>query len=145
MTENRHVGNPIEIVPLNAEREGHEYDSLKQTLPEIEGLSNETATRLTDAICEAIYGGAPMAFAGGYAFERKGYLNVDRIGGPRNPSYSSDNDDLIFQITVRVPRDFTVLEAVEADVAKLREAERKAREFEIDAQIAQLQAAKRAL
>lgn len=38
-----------------------------------------------------------------YAYERHGHMDLDRFGGARNNSYSSERDDLVIQVTVRIP------------------------------------------
>jgi len=35
-------------------------------------------------------------------YNRKGFMSYDEVGGTKNPSYSSETDDLIIQVTVRV-------------------------------------------
>ena len=37
-----------------------------------------------------------------YVYDRKGYMNFDAVGGPRNLSYGRKSDDMILQLTVRV-------------------------------------------
>lgn len=40
----------------------------------------------------------------GQVYDRKGFINSDTFGGRRNPSYSHEQDDIVIQYTVRVPR-----------------------------------------
>lgn len=38
-----------------------------------------------------------------HVYGRKGYMETDTFGGRRSASYSSGNDDVVLQVTVRVP------------------------------------------
>jgi hypothetical protein len=80
-----------------------------------------------------------------HAYDRKGYMELDTLGGHRNPSYPSPTDDLILQLTMRIKHPSSgygrtpeamqtakALEALETRVKEINtEKERKALEAEI--------------
>lgn len=121
---------------------GYDYESLKQDIPVIEDASS-VATLLASTIAMAFDRGAPVGFAAAHVYERKGYLSYDALDGQRNTAYGSDDDDVLLQITVRVPHT-----EVEEDIIPILKAERAKREElalqkqkdELDAKIAALQA-----
>lgn len=65
-----------------------------------------------------------------FPYERKGWLETDPIVGPHNASYNTDKDEVLVQVTVRIPRTdlFNKFEAtlIEEDELKREEAARAA-------------------
>lgn len=79
-------------------------DNLPETLY-LPNLPDEAFDKAFEALGQAVASGritAKSAVAG-YLYERKDDLSTDRFGGKRNPSYGGPTDDMILQITVRVP------------------------------------------
>ena len=131
-----------------------EYSDIPSDVPEIKAPSQELASKIFELVSEAAEGGEFMGLRGGHAYRRHGYLCVDTLGGPRNPSYGSSDDDVVLQITVQVSesdaREIVALASEEAAVraeAALRaeEAALEAQRQSIDAQIADLQARREGL
>lgn len=127
---------------------GYAADSIRQDLHEIESKSPEVAQAIFDSISKAVAGGAPVAFAGGHCFERKGWLSIDELGGERNyGSYRSERDDVLLQLTVRVS--WSEAEAVISALTEEKRAEAElkaeARRMELDLMIARLQAEREGL
>lgn len=120
---------------------GFAYDGIRQDLAEIPTESQEIARDIIELIHHEALDGAPIAFAGAHAYERKSFLVLDRFGGERN-SYGSTSDDVLLQITVRVsqPRAKQLIAKVAEERIAQEEAKAIAKRAEIDAQIARLQA-----
>lgn len=82
----------------------------------------------------------------GFIYERKDATSVDYLGGPRNSSYGHASDDVLLQVTVRVPGSrvkeliakAAVAQEAEDEAARLealaaKEREREAIDLEIEA------------
>lgn len=79
-----------------------------------------------------------------YAFNRKGYLFIEPLGTlERNASYSSDNDHIILQLTLRMPnpKNRSGLDAIADLEGKANEHYREAARAALTAQIAADEAA----
>jgi len=114
-------------------------------LPEATELQGREILKLI-ATAESL--GAPIAFAAGHVYSRKGFLAEDPLGKvgdeSRNRSYGSDSDDVLLQVTVRLPQSLAndLIEDV-SEKAKLQG--RSAKRAELDARIAELEAERAAL
>lgn len=137
----------IEIVKFQDPSDYEGYGAIRQDLSEINTDSQSIAREIIELVHSEALEGAPVAFAGVHAYNRKGYLSLDPLGGSRNPHYSSRTDDVILQITVRV--DYAKAQKIVAAVGEERiareEAKAAAKRAEIDEQIARLQAQREAL
>lgn len=83
-----------------------------------------------------------------YVYDRNDHFATDPFGGKRNTSYASDNDDVIVQLTMRIPNPkgyaaLTRLVNLEnAIVQETKEAERQALKADIAAEDAEAERAK---
>jgi hypothetical protein len=81
-----------------------EYDNLPDEMT-VDALGDELFFTGLAALANAA--GSKHALAKeikiAYAYDRKGYMALDTFGGHRNAAYSSVDDDIILQVTVRVP------------------------------------------
>jgi capsule polysaccharide export protein KpsC/LpsZ len=78
-----------------------------------------------------------------YAYDRKGYMELDTFGGRRNPAYSSVDDDIVIQVTVRVHHPSQVgrdLESLKALEKLLREQNEDAERTRLEAELVQAEA-----
>jgi len=57
-------------------------------------------------------------------YNRKGYMSYDEVGGTKNPSYSSETDDLIIQVTVRV--DYSDFKHIDSFLARVNDYKQEA-------------------
>lgn len=82
----------------------YETDNLPEEIPGQE-FPEELIPLAVDAVHEAIESQNIRVQEAKvvYAYDRKGWLTMDTVGGSRNPSYASDVDDMIIQLTVRIP------------------------------------------
>lgn len=137
----------VKFKDISDSNSGYFHDGIRQDLEPIETGSQDIAREIIELVHSEALSGASVAFAGAHAYERKGYLAVDAIGGHRNPSYSSRTDDVLLQITVRVDYDRAqkIVVAVGEERIAQEEAKAAAKRAEIDAQIARLQAQREAL
>ena len=80
------------------------YDNLPDELPSA-ALPPELFGDAQAALNEALNSGLALAqeIKVAYVYERHGNMSFDAIAGKRNASYCSDNDDMVIQMTVRVP------------------------------------------
>lgn len=112
----------------------YEYDNLPDSIyadPVPDELFSDVFAIITEAIQDdhAIVAEAKAV----HVYDRKGYLESDEFGGKRNPSYSSSTDDVVLQVTVRVPHPSTFrrgmesLEALEQKIQNLNTAEERRR------------------
>lgn len=117
------------------ESDGYDSYAVLQNVDPIADLDVGTAVELISIASEAALSGEPVVVAGGHCYERKGYLTQDPLGGHRNTSYGRPNDDVILQITVRVP-----FSAVKASVEKIQGTRLQAEIEATEAQIAATEA-----
>lgn len=122
-----------------------EYDYYNLPAPEEMGYKNplpeEMFSAALAAVVEAVDAGEVKVaeVRAAYAYKRKYELFLDNMGSPRNPSYSSDDDDIVLQFAVRVrnPKnrpELAKLAELEHDVTEAAEkAERERLEAEIAA------------
>ena len=125
----------------------YEYDNLPDELEFIEALPDAMFADAQAAFNQAMTSGEVLAQRAkiAYAYDRKGYLTTDTFGGDRRPSYTSSDDDLIIQLTIRVrsphshwnKNTLPLLIDLEAGVA---EAKREAKRAELEAEIAAAEA-----
>lgn len=103
------------------------------------------------AFVEAVESGDAIAYEAkaAYISNRKMHMNFDGFGKPRNASYSSKTDDILLQLSIRIPNQYNTTsfpktEALAKNVAEFAlAAERSALEVSIaadEAAIAQAQA-----
>lgn len=137
----------VKFKDISDPESGYFHDGLCQDLAPIETESQDIAREIIELVHSEALSGASVAFAGAHAYERKGYISLDAIGGHRNPSYSSPTDDVILQVTVRVNYDRAreIVAAVGEERSAREEAKAAAKRAEIDEQIARLQAQREAL
>lgn len=148
MTESH---SPIEIAEKVDTLGGHwfSYNTINTDLKEIETTSEDLVREIIElAASETLNESAPVIIAGAHVYDRKGYHSQDDLAsGRRNTSYGSKENDVVLQVTVRVPyrKVSRIVEALEEErIAREEVAAQKKRE-EIDAQIARLQAEREAL
>lgn len=137
----------FDIRKLIERTDNPDYFDLLKDVPSIEEPSQELAGKIFELVSSAAEKNFPLGLAGGHVYTRKGYLNIDVLGGTRNPSYASASDDVLLQITVQVPAKQAqelielAATAIEDRAAAALKAEREALELrrsEIDSQIAAL-------
>lgn len=78
-----------------------------------------------------------------HVYDRHGQMTLDKFGGDRNASYGRDSDDVIIQLTVRVPHPLTTpfdLDRLTALEEKLTEHYLAAKTTKLEAEIAQAEA-----
>lgn len=135
----------INIVPLTPN--GAEDNYASEAIPlegyhEIENLTPEFAEEIVDNMFKlAKDGETPVALAGGRVYLRKGYLQTDALG--EDPSaYACVSDDIVLQMTVRVPAWKVEELQLRAEVERKRKQEeaRNERIQAVDAEIAELEA-----
>lgn len=120
----------------------YEYDNLPEAL-EAEAMPEELFDEVLLALNEALKSGEALAVEAKavHVYDRKGYLNADSFIGHQNPSYRSKTDDIILQVTVRVPNPLTRrgenLKAVTALEESANEYAQRAEKARLEAELAQ--------
>lgn len=116
----------------------YEYDNLPYAL-EAEALPAEMFGAAQLAFVEAMSSGLAMAMEAKavHAYDRKGYLEVDSFIGHQNPAYRSETDDVILQLTIRIPNPKTIRGESLSHTTALEDA---ATEYDQRAERARLQA-----
>lgn len=73
-----------------------------------------------------------------HVYDRNGYMEADAFGGHQNPSYRGETDDVVLQLTVRVPhpKSYGVADKLNAIV----DLEEQATEHALNAEKARLEA-----
>lgn len=81
-----------------------DYHNLPDEL-NVEALPVEMFEEAFAAFSDAVLSGRCVAreIKAAYVYGRKGFMEADALGGKRNASYSSAADDVVFQVTVRIP------------------------------------------
>lgn len=71
----------------------------------------------------------------GHAYDRKSEVQVDTLGGHRNPSYGRENDDVVLQVTILVTPEAAaeLITSTKTHYADVAEAKRLAELAAIDA------------
>lgn len=113
-------------------------------------LSNELFTQGMAALKEVMESDEVQAqeIKIAYVYDRNDHFATDPFGGKRNTSYASDNDDVIVQLTMRIPNPkgyaaLTRLVNLETAIAQeALEAERHELEMDIAAEDAEAARAK---
>jgi hypothetical protein len=87
----------------------YEYDNLPYAL-EAAALPEEMFDAAQTAFVQAMGSGLALKMEAKavHAYERKGYLDVDSFIGHQNPAYRSETDDVILQLTIRIPNPKTI-------------------------------------
>lgn len=82
----------------------YEYDNLPDTLI-YQPVDEALRMAAWNLLHEVIRDGDELAWdvRAAHAYDRKGLMNLDPIGGPRNTAYGSEQDDVVLQLSVRVP------------------------------------------
>lgn len=82
----------------------YDYNNLPQEL-NVEPLPNEMVADVRAAINEVLEYGITSAseVKAAYVYKRKGQMGFTKFGEQGNPHYASESDDIIMQLTVRVP------------------------------------------
>lgn len=116
----------------------YEYNNLPEAL-EGEALPEEFFADAQNAFIQASNSGLAVALEAKafHAFDRKGYLDTNSFVGFQNPSYRSNTDDVILQLTIRIPNPATIRGESLSDVSAL---EGKAAEYRVKAQREKLEA-----
>lgn len=116
----------------------YEYANIPDNFEMIEPLPDDMVSEGVRLIKSARESGLLMAqeVKIAHLYDRKGYATMDTFGGQRNVSYSSDNDDVVIQVTVRIqnPQMFAGLQSLgnilierKAEAARLAKEAEKAR------------------
>lgn len=140
---------PLNIVPLlTGSVPNYSSTGVLQSvapLPEVTELEGREILKL---IAAADSLGAPIAFAAGHVYSRRGFLMEDPLGKigdeRRNRTYGSDSDDVLLQVTVRLPQ--SLADGLIEDVSeRAKSGSREAKRAELDGRIAELEAERAAL
>jgi hypothetical protein len=122
----------------------YEYSNLPNELS-AEALPEELFPAALEAITEALESDYALGVEARavHVYDRKGYMNDDSFIGHQNPAYRSTTDDVVLQLTVRIPNPKTVRGGLEA-TARLEELaeeyDRRAEEARLNAELAQAEA-----
>lgn len=115
----------------------------QHTVPELQdGIASDEL--LLGALTSALAVADPenVEWGAAHVYLRKNSWSMDRIGGDRNESYGSLNDDIVLQVTVRVSSDNPAIEELVDQITRgARLADLEALEHEQD----QINAAQAAL
>jgi hypothetical protein len=115
----------------------YEYDNLPDelnidALPET--MFDEAHAAFTQALESGLLEAKEVKVA--YVYDRKGYLTADAFGGQRNAAYGSETDDVVIQMTIRVPNPNNR----QAELSKLAALEKTIVEQNLNAERAKLEA-----
>lgn len=86
-------------------------DSLYEDVPEpVSYLPNDVAPDVANLLLSVLQNGVITGanVAAGQVYDRKGHLESDQLGAPRNLSYASSDDDYYVSLTVRIPNYYLV-------------------------------------
>lgn len=121
----------LDLVPTNAQQLS-------------EHLSPKTSESIFTKLQEAVLNGHPAVANAFYAYDRKGYISTTPVGGELNSSYGSPYDDVVLQITVRIPgnemKNNDLIYEITGEAVRSEAALLKEQREEIDRQIEELQA-----
>lgn len=123
----------------------YEYDNLPDAL-EAAALPEEMFADVQAAFTQAMESGLAVATEAKavHVYDRKGYLNADSFIGHQNPSYRSETDDVILQMTIRIPNPKTIrgesLSAITALEDRTANYTLEAERARLEAEIAQAEA-----
>jgi predicted ribosome quality control (RQC) complex YloA/Tae2 family protein len=121
----------------------YEYDNLPEEL-NVEALPEELFKEGIDAFTQALASDALEAkeIKIAYVYDRKGYINVDAFAGKRKTGYSSESDDVVIQVTLRVrnPKHRAELSNFVTLGEHITERNLKAERARLEAEIAQAEA-----
>jgi hypothetical protein len=122
-----------------------DYDNLPEEIG-FEPLPAELVGTVATAIAQALRSNLSLAAEAKavYVYERKGYMEIEPLGKKRNSPYGSIDDDIVLQLTVRIPSPTTVdagaLGVVQSLEARIYEHTLETQRKAIQAQIAQAEA-----
>ena len=73
--------------------------------PETNPIPKDVWAEAVDLVMNSFYDNSSISHVvtGGHAYDRKGYVTVDDLGGPRNESYGYDDDDVLLSVSVQLP------------------------------------------
>lgn len=117
----------------------YEYDNLPEAL-EAEAMPVVMFAKVLAALEEAVASGETLAAEAKavHVYDRKGYLNADSFIGHQNPSYRTKRDDVVLQVTVRIPNPLRA--SLNGKLAKTAALEESAKEYMEQAEKARLEA-----
>lgn len=100
----------------------YEDDNLPYAL-EAEAMPAEMFVNVQAAFMQALESGQVLNSEAKavHVYNRKGYLEADSFVGPQNPSYRHETDDVILQMTIRIPNPKTVFGKSMGEVTALEE------------------------
>lgn len=118
----------------------YDDNNLPENMEMVQAVPNGLFPDACEAFNEAMGSGEVEAFEAkvAYAYDRKGYISLDSVGGPRNKSYGSDTDDIVIQLTLRVrnpKRLRTTIPALETFESKVIETNRQAEIAKLEAEV----------
>lgn len=120
----------------------YEYDNLPDELRE-EAMPEEMFPEVLAAFHQALESGLALATEAKavHVYDRKGYMEADSFIGHQNPSYRSKTDDVVLQLTIRIPNPQTIrgddLNAVTALEKSADEYGQRAEKARLEAELAQ--------
>jgi hypothetical protein len=120
----------------------YEYDNLPDEIT-ADALPKEMFADAQAAFAQALESGLALNVEAKatHAYDRKGYLNTDSFIGHQNPAYRSETDDVIIQLTIRIPNPKTIrgesLSAVTALEDIATDYDQKAERARLEAELAQ--------
>lgn len=120
----------------------YEYDNLPDAL-EAEALPAEMFEMAQNAFVQATTSGLALAMEAKavHVYDRKGYMNADSFIGHQNPAYRSETDDVILQLTIRIPNPKTIrgedLNAITALEDYATEYDQRAEKARLEAELEQ--------
>ena len=87
----------------------YEYDNLPDAL-EADPLPKDMFDNTLAAFNQALESGLALNAEAKavHVYDRKGYMNADSFIGHQNPAYRSQTDDVILQLTIRIPNPKTI-------------------------------------
>ena len=114
----------------------YEYDNLPKEL-EAPVLPEELHADAQAAFIQALDSELvkAMEIKAVHVFNRKGYMDANSFVGRQNPSYRSDSNDVILQMTIRIPNPKR-----EESLSEVAELEVSANEYTVRAEKARLEA-----
>lgn len=120
----------------------YEYDNLPDEIT-AEALPEEMFEDALAAFVQAMSSGLAlkMEAKATHAYDRKGYMENDSFIGHQNPAYRSETDDVILQLTLRIPNPKTIrgesLSATSALEERAIAYDRAAEQARLEAELAQ--------
>lgn len=123
----------------------YEDDNLPDEL-RAEAMPEEMFDEVLAAFHEALESGLALTTEAKavHVYDRKGYMEADSFIGHQNPAYRSKTDDVVLQLTIRIPNPQTVrgddLNAVTALEKSADEYAQRAEKARLEAELAQAEA-----